>query len=342
MTVRERWAAALLLALGSCQPLPHPFADDRPPPSLLTVRDSAGVTIGPIAGTPEATAGKLREAVAKELQKHDIPASASTASVASYQLIGRIQEAPPALGKARMTVYWRLQNAAGKVVGERQPYVEAPPGEWNAGADGPVGELAAASADTLAPLLSDEPLPHPLATVATAVEGRTRLAVAAVEGAPGDGDTSLAGSITAVLKRRDIDIVADPKTTGVLKLDAEVAMSPSDAGKQHIKIVWHLRGSDGSQIGTVAQENDVPKGTLDGAWGDIAYTVAVAAESGILELIARSGPPPKPEAKPAPKRPPAPRVRRRRNCLSGAGLLQLIAREARGPGPRASPAAGAR
>jgi hypothetical protein len=307
MTAR-RGAAALLLALASCQPLPHPFADDRPPASLLTVRDSAGVTIGPIAGTPEATAGKLRAAVAKELQKHDIPASATTASVASYQLSGRIEEAPPALGKARLTVFWRLQNAAGKVVGERQPYFEAPAAEWNAGADGPVGELAAASADTLAPLLSDEPLPHPLTMVATAAEGRLRLAIGGVEGAPGDGDTSLAGSITAVLKRHEIDIVNAPKSTDVLKLDAQVAMSPAvgDPGKQHIRIVWRLHRADGSQVGTVAQENDVPKGTLDGAWGDVAYTVAVAAEAGIVELIARSGSPPKRGPKPTPEPTPKP------------------------------------
>jgi hypothetical protein len=298
MTIGRRWAAALLLALGSCQPLPHPFADDRPPASLLTVRDSAGVTIGPIAGAPEATAEKLREAVAKELQKHDIPASASTASLSSYQLSGRIEEAPPALGKARVTVYWSLRTAAGKVIGERQPYSEASPADWTAGADGPVGELAAASAETLAPLLSDEPLPHPLAEAATATEGRIRLAIGGVAGAPGDGDTSLAGSVTAVLKRHDFDIIDDPKSQGVLKLSGQVAMSSGEPGKQHIKIVWHLRRADGSEVGTVGQENEVPKGTLDGAWGDVAYTVAVAAESGILELVARSGPPPKAAAKP--------------------------------------------
>ncbi|HEY1797731.1 MAG TPA: hypothetical protein VGG57_16585 [Stellaceae bacterium] len=300
----------MVLALASCQPLPHPFADDRPPASLLTVRDSAGVTISPIAGAPGATAEKLRAAVAKELQKHDIPASATTASVASYQLDGRIEEAPPAAGKARVTVFWRLRNAAGKMVGERQPYFEAAPADWNTGADGSVGELAAASADTLAPLLSDEPLPHPLTTVATAAEGRLRLVVGGIKGAPGDGDTSLGGSITAVLKRHDLDIISDRKAGDALTLDAEVAMSPSpgDPGKQHIKIVWRLRRADGSQVGTVGQENDVPKGTLDGAWGDVAYTVAVAAESGILELIARSGPPPKPAPKPAadPANKPAP------------------------------------
>ena len=130
MTGWRRWVPALVLALASwplasCQPLPHPFADDRPPPSLMTVRDSAGVTIGPIAGTPEATAAKLRDEVAKELQKHDIPASPSTASLASYQLHGRIEETPPASGKARVTVFWELRDAGGKLVGERQQHFEA-------------------------------------------------------------------------------------------------------------------------------------------------------------------------------------------------------------------------
>jgi hypothetical protein len=287
-----------MLALASCQPLPHPFADDRPPASLMTVRDSAGVTIGPIAGTPEATAAKLREEVAKELQKHDIPASPSTASLASYQLHGRIEETPPALGKARLTVFWELRDARGKLVGERQQHFEASPGEWYDGADKPVGELAAASAETLAPLLSDEPAPHPLAEVAKGAEaGRLRLAIAGVDGAPGDGNTSLSGAVAAVLRRHDLDIVTDAKSPADLKLDAKVAMSSGEPGKQHVKIVWHLHRADGSEIGTVGQENDVPKGTLDGAWGDIAYTVALAAESGILELVSRAGPAQQPKGK---------------------------------------------
>ena len=48
-----------------------------------------------------------------------------------------------------------------------------------------------------------------------------------------------------------------------------------------------MRRADGSEIGTVAQENDVPAGLLDGPWGDVAYTVALAAQDGIMQLIAR-------------------------------------------------------
>jgi len=69
----------------------------------------------------------------------------------------------------------------------------------------------------------------------------------------------------------------------------EVTVTPLQPDKQHIKIVWHLRRADGSEIGTVGQENDVPKGSLDSAWGDVAYSVAAAAEGGIAQLISRAG-----------------------------------------------------
>ncbi|MBV8089503.1 MAG: hypothetical protein JO139_07980, partial [Alphaproteobacteria bacterium] len=81
---------AALLALAACQPLPHPFAHDVPPPGspMLTLRDSASVTIAPINGVPRATAEKLGPAVASALQKREIAASEKTASIGSYELVG--------------------------------------------------------------------------------------------------------------------------------------------------------------------------------------------------------------------------------------------------------------
>ena len=48
--------------LAACQPLPHPFADDVPPPGspILTLRDNASVTIAPVDGTPRATPAAAR------------------------------------------------------------------------------------------------------------------------------------------------------------------------------------------------------------------------------------------------------------------------------------------
>ena len=65
-------------------------------------------------------------------------------------------------------------------------------------------------------------------------------------------------------------------------------MSPADAGKQQVQISWALRRGDGREIGQVSQANAVPAGSLDGAWGDVAYAVATAAAPGVIALIERA------------------------------------------------------
>jgi hypothetical protein len=278
-------AALLSLLLASCQPLPHPFANDVPRPGspMLTLRDNASVTIAPLEGGPRATAEKLAPAMAKALLKRDIIASDRTASIASYQLDGRIEGMPPAGGKAAVVVLWELRDPSGKMLGERAERVEAAAGDWQQGRDDAVARLAGASAEQIAAmLLSKAPV-----EAAAADQGRTRLLISGVAGAPGDGGKALVGAIGMLLKEQDVAVVSGPPAKADLVLDAAVVVGKPEAGKQHVKIVWHVRRKDGSEIGTVAQENDVPAGLLDGSWGDVAYTVAAAAQNGIMEIIAR-------------------------------------------------------
>ena len=285
----RRGSQALLLAalLAACQPLPHPFAEDRPPASLLAVRDSAGVSIAPIEGGPSATAGKLGAAVASALGKRDIPASDRTTSLSSYLLFGRLEAQRPRAGKGALTVHWRLQDSGGRSVGERTARLEAPARAWDSGDDNIIASLAEASAAEIAPLLADEAAP---AAAEAAEGGRTRIAIHPVSGAPGDGAKSLANAIATVLKWQDLAVLDDPSAKADVILDGEVTIAPVKPDKQHVKIVWHVRRGDGAEIGTVGQENDVPKGLLDGAWGDVAYSVAIAAADGLAQLIARGTP----------------------------------------------------
>jgi hypothetical protein len=102
----------------------------------------------------------------------------------------------------------------------------------------------------------------------------------------------LKSAIILLLKRQDLTIVTDPKTGADLVLAANVALDRPYDGRQHVRIVWHVRRKTGDEIGTVAQENDVPTGLLNGSWGDVAYTVAVAAQDGIMALVARGVPSP--------------------------------------------------
>jgi hypothetical protein len=276
----------LALLLAACQPLPHPFADDVPKPGspMLALRDTATVAIAPIQGGPRATAEKLAPAMAEALQKRDIAASDRTTSIASYQLDGRVQAMPPSGEKAAIVVLWDLRNPAGKSLGERAERIEAAADDWRQGKDDAVAHLAAASADQIAAMLQEK------APVEPAEHGETRLSIGGVEGAPGDGGTALASAITTLLKKQDLAIVSDPGAKADVQLDAVVTVDKPKGGQQHVKIVWRVRRRDGSEIGTVGQENDVPAGLLDGPWGDVAYTVAVAAQDGIMQLISRGAP----------------------------------------------------
>lgn len=282
----HRAILALAALVAACQPLPHPFADDRPPAALLKVRDVAGVWIAPIEGSPPAIADKLTGAVANALLKHDIPASDTTTSLGSYQLYGRLVEERPNEGDATVTAYWRLYNAKGGTVGEHSARVEAAAGELEAGDAKAVERLAGLSADGLAPMLVEE------APVEAAAGGRTRIAIGDIKGAPGDGATSLANAVATILKRQDLLIVKKGQPAD-LTIDGEVSVTPSKPHQQHVKIVWRVGRAAGGEIGTVGQENDVPGGILDGPWGDLAYSVAIAAGDGLMQLVARGAPPPK-------------------------------------------------
>lgn len=275
------FAAAGLLA--ACQPLPHPFADDRPAADLLTVRDSIGVSIGPIGGGPPDSVDKLGPALASALLKRDIPASDRTTSLGSYQLYGQVGISHPRGGKPAVIAAWHLYDARGKLIGEPTVRLDAAVNDWDSGDDKLLERLAAASADAVAPLLEDE---APIEAAAGAARGRTRVAIGEVRGAPGDGGQSLAKAVAAVLKNQDLAIVDDSKKAD-LTLDGEVSVAPAKTDKQHVKIVWRLRRADGAEIGTVGQENEVPRGLLDGAWGDVAYSVALAAGDGLMALVAR-------------------------------------------------------
>ncbi len=246
----------------------------------------AGVSIAPIAGQPAAVAEKLSAAVASALLKHDIPASDETTSLEQLPAFRPGGRGPLAGGKATVAAYWRLQDAKGRTVGERTVQAEAEARDWDSGDAQAIERLAGLSADAVAPLLEDE------APVEAAAERRIRVAIGEISGAPGDGATSLAAAVAAVLRKQDLAIVEKGQPAD-LTIDGEVSVSPVKANQQHVKILWHVRRADGVEIGTAGQENDVPNGLLDGPWGDLAYSVAIAAGDGLMQLVARGAPPPK-------------------------------------------------
>src|SRR5205085_8170228 len=113
---------------------------------ILNLLDSTSVAIAPIEGLPRATAEKLATAMASALREREIAASDKTASIGSYELLGRIQEMAPSQGKAALVVLWELRDESGRRIGERAERLDASADDWDTGNEAAVARLAAASA----------------------------------------------------------------------------------------------------------------------------------------------------------------------------------------------------
>jgi len=271
---------AVLFVLSACQPLPHPFAQDVPPPSsgVLTPPDSAGVMVEPIAGAPEPTAHDLAAAMVAALQGEDVPASTDASNRGSYRLTGKATTTDIGGGNLLINLAWEMRDAKGVPTSRQDATLTMPAATWKQGGKG-IAELANQSAPFLARMVEST-------TPAPRLDIDPLIAVRTITGAPGDGDQSLSQAMADALRRSNLALVANPDDKPGFLVQAVVAVAPPADGKQQVTISWSLLRADGGQIGQVKQENAVPAGSLDGAWGLTAYDVANAAAPGIAALIA--------------------------------------------------------
>ena len=107
-----------------------------------------------------------------------------------------------------------------------------------------------------------------------------------VDGAPGDGNQALMLAIKQALRVRDFMVTEDPRQA-VFLIEGRVEIAPPANGRQQAKVVWTISTVSGGQVGRAIQENTIPAGSLNGAWGQVATMVANAAADGVEELFGR-------------------------------------------------------
>jgi hypothetical protein len=111
--------------------------------------------------------------------------------------------------------------------------------------------------------------------------------VPAVTGAPGDGKTSLTVAIQRELQGKGV-VIADKSTSSTYRVEGSVTLGAAKDGKQPIHIEWLVRDPRGKKLGTVSQKNEIPQGSLDGAWDKTAEQAASAAAQGIVKLLPKT------------------------------------------------------
>jgi hypothetical protein len=112
----------------------------------------------------------------------------------------------------------------------------------------------------------------------------TAVAVVAVKGAAGKGNDELTRAMRQTLTKAGWMVLNAP-AKNALTISGVVSMAPASGAKQTVGLQWEVQTPDGKVLGNVRQSNDVPAGSLDGAWGESAGFATEAAATGIYELI---------------------------------------------------------
>jgi hypothetical protein len=283
MSARLALTALLGAWLAACQPLNHPFETDRKDFNpLLQLREGLGVTVMPVAGLPPAFGQRLGEALAGALRDAEIPAAVETGNRGSAVVVGSVKTLASSRLEQDIEIEWDVAAPSGRLLGN---FTQRERIGWAAGdvaANGPApGQLAAIAkrgAALIAPLVHDDmPAEHK----------PTAILVGTIDGAPGDGATSLKRALEFVFRQSDIP-VAGPDHDDALTLVGSIEIGRPADGHQTVAIRWVMMQPDGHEIGDVRQQNAVPAGSLDRAWGDTALLVAEAAYDGIIALYEKA------------------------------------------------------
>jgi hypothetical protein len=153
--------------------------------------------------------------------------------------------------------------------------------------------VASGPAPSPSPGPAPAPAPSPSASApqvaapppaARASKGPVTTIVAPVSGAPGDGTKSLTAAIKKRLYAKGVKLATVP-TGNTYTVKGIVSVTDGSGGKQSIRIDWQVLDPSGKRVGTVSQQNNIPKGSLDGPWGAIADAAAGAAADGIVKLL---------------------------------------------------------
>lgn len=277
----------LPLLLAACVDL-RPYRGNPGGDALrLALPPAYRIAVVPPSGALLTDAGSARfaETLAESLRQAEVPAAATEAQPLDWPL--RITARRDG---ARLIPRYELFDADGRSLGaaEGRP---APLRGWGLEEEALFKEVAARDAPAVAAMLGAVEASRKASdTAALAGRGPLRMRLAGVSGAPGDGNRSLRDRLGEFLTRLGY-LPQDQAEGATYAVRAEVQAVPVAENKQRIELQWIVSRRDGYELGRVVQINEVPRGSLNGLWGDVAYVAAEQAANGIREVLQNAAQP---------------------------------------------------
>ena len=278
------------------------------------------LALGPIVGAPDKVGKDLTQAMIAAGNDRNLKiVPGTTSSDGGYALRGYLLAAPDSRG-SKISYIWDVNDSTGarvtRVTGE-QTVSRRGSNPWSGVDSSVISSIAAKSASQLAaelpggrsgsssPSVASSPSPTSTgrttaaattaaATTAAATRPAPKAApkpsgvlVAPVSGAPGDGRRSLTTALKKKLYGKGVKL-ANGAASNVYTVKGVVKLSKAGAGKETIRIDWQVIDPRGKRVGTVSQQNTIPKGSLNGPWGAIADAAAGAAADKLVKIIPKS------------------------------------------------------
>lgn len=284
-----------LLLLAACGPVQLPFLEvpmpfersareaardglARPPPARIVVPPSTTL------GLTEEDARRFAAALAEALQAQDLPVTAADVAKPDYRLLAASETEA---GLVRLT--YTLVDAAGAPIAAAGGPRAVPAAAWVRADAATLRAAADEAAPAIAAMLLRADAAARQVEPGQLVARLPTLRLHGVAGAPGDGNHALDRAIRAALAKEGV--LVQEGADGEFALAGRVDVTALPRRRQRVEITWTVRRADGTELGKVSQLNEVPAGTLDGLWADVALVVAEQAAPGVAEVIrrARSG-----------------------------------------------------
>ena len=304
---------------------PPELASAAPPPPPVTAQPATRtrISIAPVIGAPEGVARQMQADWQAAAERQKIIVAPAGDQRVDYTLRGYIVAAKEKTA-TKVSYIWDVTDPTGKrvnrITGEeivpgnatKDPWASVTPALTQAIAEKSASSLSAwlpgqnnqaavaATPAAVTPVAQNAvggPGRPPVQQVAargpataSIVSGGPNVAaiVPSVVGAPGDGSASLTRAIQSELTRNGVSL-ADQGAAEAYRIEGKVVIGKVADGKQPIQIDWMVRDPQGKRLGTVSQKNDIPAGSLDGAWGQTADAAAAAAAQGIIKLLPNGG-----------------------------------------------------
>lgn len=278
-----RLALLLCLAVAACGDLPQPFLGN---PGATAQRLAQPVTpvlaVPPGSDTllPDAANAELAKQLAAALQTIEVPAIVQQPDSVAWSLTTRAEH-----DGDYVTPLFSIRDPKGQERGTAEGE-KIPVATWANADPALLKQVALEAAPRVGAVLTSIRAAQDKANPNSLYNRPAKVMVADVTGAPGDGDAALTQQMRARLAVLGPIVLTTPAGADFV-VDGNVKVVPIPKHQERVEIQWVVKTGGGDERGRVVQMNDIPAGTLNQYWGDVAVVVATQASAGVNDVILR-------------------------------------------------------